>query len=126
MKALRVFLIGGVISYRALFNWISPVMYTTTMLGAPLFQILFFAYLGRFNGLRDDTFFVVGNAIQVSSQAGIYGMTMGIANERQFGTPADRDLEPTAYVGKGGAVCKASPRTIGVWSMARDPQPPPT
>ena len=64
MKAVRVFLIGSVISYRALFNWISPVMYTTTMLGAPLFQILFFAYLGRFSGLRDDTFFVLGNAIQ--------------------------------------------------------------
>ena len=56
------------------------------MLGSPLFQILFFAYLGRFSGLQDDTFFVVGNAVQVSAMAGIYGMTMTIANERQFGT----------------------------------------
>ena len=54
------------------------------MLGSPLFQILFFAYLGRFAGLQDDTFFVVGNAVQVSAMAGIYGMTMTIANERQF------------------------------------------
>jgi len=84
--ALRVFSIGGLISYRALFNWISPGMYVTTMLGSPLFQILFFAYLGRFTGLRDDTFFVVGNAVQVSAMSGIYGMTMTIANERQFGT----------------------------------------
>jgi len=84
--ALRVFAIGGLISYRALFNWIRPVMYVTTMLGSPLFQILFFAYLGRFTGLQDDTFFVVGNAVQVSAMSGIYGMTMTIANERQFGT----------------------------------------
>ncbi len=82
----RVFFVGGAISYRALFNWISPGMYVTTMLGAPLFQILFFTYLGRYAGSQDDAFFIVGNAIQVSAQAGIYGMTMGIANERQYGT----------------------------------------
>ena len=93
----RVFFIGGAISYRALFNWISPVMYATTMLGSPLFQVLFFAYLGRFSGLQDDTFFVVGNAVQICAMAGIFGMTMGIANERNFqtlspllATPANR------------------------------------
>jgi ABC-2 type transport system permease protein len=83
---LRVFFVGGVISYRALFNWIAPVTYATTMLGAPLFQILFFTYLGRDAGSQDDSFFIVGNAIQVAAQSGIYGMTMGIANERQYGT----------------------------------------
>ncbi len=82
----RVFFVGGVISYRALFNWINPGTYVTTMLGAPLFQILFFTYLGRYAGSRDDSFFIVGNAIQVAAQSGIYGMTMGIANERQYGT----------------------------------------
>jgi ABC-2 type transport system permease protein len=84
--ALRVFFVGGRISYRALFNWISPGMYVTTMLGSPLFQILFFTYLGRYAGGRSDEFFIVGNAVQVSAMAGIYGMVMGIANERQFGT----------------------------------------
>jgi ABC-2 type transport system permease protein len=86
VPTLRVFFLGGLFSYRALFNWISPLVYVTTMLGSPLFQIFFFAYLGRFSGLRDDEFFVVGNAVQVSAMAGIYGMTMTIANERQFGT----------------------------------------
>ncbi len=93
----RVFFVGGAISYRALFNWISPVMYLTTMLGSPLFQVLFFAYLGRFSKLQDDTFFVVGNAVQICAMAAIYGMTMGIANERNFqtlsallATPANR------------------------------------
>ncbi|HWN22318.1 MAG TPA: ABC transporter permease [Gaiellaceae bacterium] len=84
--ALRVFFVGGRISYRALFNWISPGMYVTTMLGSPLFQILFFTYLGRYAGGQGDDFFIVGNAVQVSAMAGIYGMVMGIANERQFGT----------------------------------------
>jgi len=86
MAALRLFFVGGNISYHALFNWISPGMYVTTMLGSPLFQILFFTYLGRYAGSEDDAFFIVGNAIQVSAMAGIFGMTMGIANERQYGT----------------------------------------
>lgn len=83
---LRIFFVGGNISYRALFNWIKPETYIPTMLGSPLFQILFFSYVGRYSGLRDDTFFVVGNAVQVCSMAGIYGMTMTVANERSFGT----------------------------------------
>lgn len=83
---LRIFFIGGLISYRALFNWLKPSIYIPTMLGGPVFQILFFSYVGRYSGLRDDTFFVVGNAVQVCSMSAIYGMTMTIANERSFGT----------------------------------------
>lgn len=84
--SMRVFFVGGGISYRALFNWIQPGMYVATMLGSPLFQILFFTYLGRYAGSQDDAFYIVGNAMQVAAMAGIYGMTMGIANERQYGT----------------------------------------
>jgi ABC-2 type transport system permease protein len=104
VNSLRLFFVGGLFSYRALFNWIRPITYVTTMLGSPLFQILFFAYLGRFAGLRDDTFFVVGNAVQVSAMSGIYAMTLTIANERQFGTlspllatPANR---PALFLGR--------------------------
>jgi ABC-2 type transport system permease protein len=92
---LRVFFIGGGIAYRALFNWVHPAIYIPTMLGSPLFQILFFANLGRFSGVQDDTFFVVGNAVQVSSMAGIYGSTMSIANERSFATLAPLLATPT-------------------------------
>src|SRR4029078_1969351 len=84
--SMRVFFVGGGISYRALFNWIQPGMYVATMLGSPLFQILFFTYLRRYAGSEGDGFFIGGNAIQVAAMAGIYGITMGIANERQFGT----------------------------------------
>ena len=86
MNAVRVFFIGGVISYRALFNWIRPLSYATSMLGIPFFQLIFFTYLGRFAGLRDDTFFVVGNAVQATAMGGVFAMTMTIGNERNFGT----------------------------------------
>ncbi len=82
----RLFLIGGVISYRALFNWVRPSIYIPTMLGAPLFQILFFTYLGRFRGLESDAFFVVGNAVQSCSMSAVYASVMTIANERWQGT----------------------------------------
>jgi ABC-2 type transport system permease protein len=84
---LRIFFIGGGIAYRGLFNWIRPYMYIPTMLGSPLFQILFFTYLGRYAASsQGDAFFVVGNAIQVCSMSAVYAMTMSVANERQFGT----------------------------------------
>src|SRR5215213_3531682 len=82
----RVFVVGGVISYRALFNWVRPLSYATSMLGIPVTQLLFFAYLGRFTGLRDDEFYVVGNAVQATAMGGVFAMTMTVGNERQFGT----------------------------------------
>ncbi len=105
MSSLRVFFVGGYISYRGLFNWIRPSIYIPTMLGAPLFQILFFTYLGRYSGAEDDAFFIVGNAVQVCAMSSVYGMTMAIANERWFGTlgpllasPANR---AAVFLGRG-------------------------
>ena len=97
MSHLRVFLFGGYYAYRALFNWMRPAIYIPTMLGAPVFQLLFFAYIGRAISLRDDEFFLIGNAVQLSSMAGIYGMAMTIGGERWtqtlsplLATPANR------------------------------------
>ena len=97
MNALRVFTIGGLMSYRALFNWQSPTYYIPTMLAHPTFQILFFAYLGRFSHVRNDAFFVVGNSVQVCAMAAVYGVAMTVGGERWtqtlaplLATPANR------------------------------------
>jgi ABC-2 type transport system permease protein len=82
MNAVRIFFIGGYLAYRALFNWIHWTMYVPTMLGGPIFQILFFAYIGRYAGLQSDEFFVIGNAVAISSLGGIFGMAMTIGGER--------------------------------------------
>jgi ABC-2 type transport system permease protein len=93
----RLFFIGGMIAYRALFNWLHPAVYIPTMLIGPLFQILLFTYLGRYSSLENDDFFVIGNAIQASGMSAVFAGTMAIANERQFqtlqpllATPANR------------------------------------
>ena len=97
MTNLRVFFVGGYLSYRALFNWMHWSYYIPTMLGAPVFQVLFFAYMGRYAEVENDEFFVVGNAVQLSAMAGIYGMAMTVGGERWtqtlsqlMATPANR------------------------------------
>ena len=94
---LRIFFIGGAISFRALFSWIRPSVYIPTLLIGPTTQILFFAYLGRTAHLESDSWFVVGNAVQSASLAALFGMGFAIDGERWtqtlsavLATPANR------------------------------------
>ena len=93
----RIFFIGGAISFRALFSWITPWVYIPTLLITPMFQLLFFAYLGRTAHLRSDSWFVIGNAVQSASMASLFGMGFAIDGERWsqtlssvLATPANR------------------------------------
>ncbi len=85
-SAWRVFWYGGRMSYGMLFNWARPSIYIPTLIGGPTFQLLFFAALGSYASGKSPAYFAIGNAVQVSAVAGIFGMTMAIANERWFGT----------------------------------------
>lgn len=85
-SAWRVFWHGGLMSYGMLFNWARPSIYIPTLIGGPTFQLLFFAALGSYASGRSPAYFALGNAVQVSCLAGVFGMTMAIANERWFGT----------------------------------------
>ena len=82
MISLRIFLVGGLISFRALFNWLSPWIYVPSMLVAPIFQILLFAFVGRSAGVQSDGFFVIGNAVQYAAIPCLFAMANTIAGER--------------------------------------------
>lgn len=82
----RLVVVGGLISYRALFNWVRPSVYIPSMLIAPLFQIIFFTELGRFSGTQQGQYFTVGNAVQVCAMSCLFAMGMTIANERYYDT----------------------------------------
>jgi ABC-2 type transport system permease protein len=82
MNSVRIFLVGGLISFRALFNWLSPWIYIPSMLVAPIFQILLFTYMGRSAGLESDSFFVIGNAVQYSAIPCLFAMANTVAGER--------------------------------------------
>jgi ABC-2 type transport system permease protein len=79
---LRIFFIGGWTSYRALFGWLSPWILIPTFIIEPIFQILFFAYVGRDAGVGDDSFFLIGNAIQFASIPCLFAMGNTIGGER--------------------------------------------
>ncbi|MEV8511456.1 ABC transporter permease [Dactylosporangium sp. NPDC051484] len=86
MNALRLFFIGGLTSYRALFSWLSPWILVPTFILGPIFQILFFAYVGRAAGAEDDAFFVIGNAVQYAAIPCLFAMGNTISGERQQAT----------------------------------------
>ena len=97
MSSLRLFFVGGLISYRALFGWLSPWILVPTFLVAPIFQILLFAYIGRSAHLESDRFYVIGNGLQYAALPCLFAMANTVAGERQqqtlgaiLATPAKR------------------------------------
>jgi ABC-2 type transport system permease protein len=95
---IRLFVQGALLSYVALFRWLRPITYTASKIIMPLNQILFFTFLGMYATGRDNaSFYVIGNAIQLTAVSGIYGVTMSVGGDRWegtlaylFGTPANR------------------------------------
>lgn len=85
-SSLRIFFIGGWSSYRALFGWLTPWILIPTFIFTPVFQILFFAFVGRDAGVGDDTFFLIGNAIQIASSPCLFAMGITIEGERNVQT----------------------------------------
>jgi ABC-2 type transport system permease protein len=83
---LRVFFHGGLTSYRALFAWLNPWIFLPMLVAYPVFQTVFFVYLGRTAGVANDTFFVIGNSFVAAAITGVFGMGQGIAGERRFQT----------------------------------------
>ena len=82
MTSARIFFVGGLLSYRALFGWLSPYILVPSMMIAPLFQILLFTYIGRAASLESDEFYVIGNALQYGSIPCLFAMGNTIAGER--------------------------------------------
>jgi len=86
MNSLRIFLIGGLTSYRALFNWLSPWILIPAFLFTPLFQILLFVYIGRDAGVGNDSFFLIGNSVVNAAVPCLFAMGSTIGGERYAGT----------------------------------------
>lgn len=98
MNSLRVFFVGGLISYRALFGWLTPAVYIPALILTPIFQILLFAYIGRAAESQGDEFYVIGNAIQYASVPCIFVMSQTIADERFFQTLGPILISPASRV----------------------------
>ena len=82
MTSLRIFFIGGLMSYRALFTWLRPYELVPTLIVSPICQILLFAYMGRSAGVGTDEFYVVGNALNYAAIPCLFAMGFTVADER--------------------------------------------
>ncbi|HEY3737984.1 MAG TPA: ABC transporter permease [Jatrophihabitans sp.] len=83
---LRIAFVGGLTSYRALFNWLTPWVLVPVFIVQPLFQVLFFAFVGRSAGLADSRFYLIGDAVQYASIPCVFAMSNTIADERNSAT----------------------------------------
>lgn len=82
MTSLRIFFRGGIMSYRALFTWLSPWILIPTFIIEPIFQVLFFAAVGRTAGVNDNSFYLTGNALQFAAIPCLFAMSNTIGGER--------------------------------------------
>jgi len=127
VNTLRVFFVGGLTSYRALFNWISPWVFFPVLVVYPLFQIVFFAYLGRYARVQSDEFFLVGNTFVAIAVTGFFGMGNSVANERRSQTLPSILASPASrlalFLGRAlpsiltGSVVAAISFALGAWLL---------
>lgn len=95
---IRIFFEGALLSYRALFRWLTPATYLASKVLSPLSMMIFFVFIGAYaSGTNSASFFVIGNALIFTASSGIFGVTMSIGGERWsgtlpylFGSPANR------------------------------------
>ncbi len=81
----RLFFIQAWFAYRALFAWNTPLSYLSIKFGFPLFTMLLFVFMGKFVGLTDPAYIVLGNILLMPINNGILGVAQTIGNERTFG-----------------------------------------
>ena len=85
MASPRSLLLASWLSYRALFTWFNPLGYVSSRIVMPIALTLVFGSVGRYaQGSAAGA--VVGGMMIGVAFASVYGITLSIANERQFGT----------------------------------------
>ena len=85
VRYLRLYFLEAWFSYRALFAWSTPFNYVASKFGFPLFTMLLFVFMGKFAGLANPLYIVIGNILLMPSLNGLLGVSMTIDNEKRFG-----------------------------------------
>jgi ABC-2 type transport system permease protein len=109
VKRVLRFILAARLSYIALFTWLNPYGYVSTRLLAPIALALVFGSVQLSEG-GDASRAVVGGSLLAVVVSLIYGVTLGVANERNFGTLAVRATTPSGV--RGDLVAKAMPHLL--------------
>ena len=85
LHTTRLYFIQAWFSYRGLFAWSTPFNYFVSKFGFTFFAMLLFVFMGKYAGLTDPSYIVIGNILLIPSLNGISGVSMAIADEKRFG-----------------------------------------
>ena len=85
-RSIRLTWIQARLSYSGRFAIISPFGYVAAKLGFPFFLMLFFVYMGKFVGISNPLYIVIGNVMLIPAAYGMSGVTYSIGDERVWGT----------------------------------------
>jgi len=85
IRYLRLYIIQAWFAYRALFAWSTPFNYFVSKFGFTFFSMVMFVFMGKFVGLNDPVYIVIGNILLMPATNGVSGISMTVGNERQFG-----------------------------------------
>jgi ABC-2 type transport system permease protein len=83
---VRIYLAEAWLGYHGRFALTSPFGYLAGKFGFPFFLMLFFIYLGKHVGYADPLYIVIGNMLLIPASNALGGVTLAIADERQWGT----------------------------------------
>jgi len=84
-RYIRLYLIQAWVAYRALFAWSTPFNYFVSKFGFGFFALVFFVFMGRFIGVTNPVYIVIGNILLIPSTNGLSGVSMTVGNEKIFG-----------------------------------------
>jgi ABC-2 type transport system permease protein len=121
VRNLRLLVVGGYLSYRALFGWLNPYLYVATILLPSITQLAFFVYLGRAARVESDAYYVAGNALLAAAVPSLFGMAQAIAGERYANTLPLLVASPASRVAV--FLGRALPATVNgvvvsIWTLA--------
>lgn len=106
---IQRFALTAVLSYRALFTWLNPSGYIATRIVAPIALTLVFGTV-QIASSSDTTRAVIGGSLLAVVVSAVYGVTLGVANERTFGTLTIRATTPSGI--QGDLIAKAVPHVL--------------
>ncbi|HTJ72552.1 MAG TPA: ABC transporter permease [Actinospica sp.] len=98
MNKARIVFVDSWLSFRGGLRILTPVMFLTTIVLAPLAQLLFFVQVGRFAGTQSAGFYVVGNAVYSCAIGSIFMLAASVAFERRHNTLILIDASPVSRV----------------------------
>jgi ABC-2 type transport system permease protein len=85
VRVIRLYFYQAWFSYRSLFAWSTPFNYIASKFGFSFFAMFMFLFMGKFVGLNDPGYIIIGNILLMPANNGVSGLSMTLGGERQFG-----------------------------------------